>query len=222
MSIYQSVIPQDEFDPQKDKIAVMLRSFTIKKGTGIGDGRYSEPYFIFISIPESGNSKIDKIDLLTKSYPKTRKRVKNEMLGDGFQIYGPANPGEYLAFSVLVMESDEDVRKTGKTLDDVVKSNFVKVFKKVVTGINNPTAAIAFQVAEALGKEMAVLMSEDKDDSLFYTAGSLLRDKLGENSMPYKIQSVMNPSNAYVDLEIQVLPIAGDTKSKKKSRTVKL
>jgi hypothetical protein len=222
MSIYQSVIPHDEFDQMKDKIAVMLKSFTIKRSTGFRDTKYSEPYFIFIAIPESGNSNFEKIEILAKSHPKTRKKVKNEMLGDGYQIYGPANPGEYLAFSVLVMESDEDVRKSGETLDTLVKSNFSKVLKKVIAGVGTPASAAAVTVADALVKELATLMTKDKDDSLFYITGSLLRDVMGKDSIPYQIQTVINRSNEYVDLEIQVLPVAGDAKIRKKSRTVKL
>jgi hypothetical protein len=74
MSIYQEAIPYDEFNPMKDKIAVMLRAFTIRRGVGLGDRKYSEPYFICIAIPESGNAKLDKVELSTRYHPKTRRR----------------------------------------------------------------------------------------------------------------------------------------------------
>jgi hypothetical protein len=222
MSIYQEAIPYDEFNPMKDKIAVMLRAFTIRRGVGLGDRKYSEPYFICIAIPESGNAKLDKVELSTRYHPKTRRGVKQEMAGEGIQIYGPANPGEYLAFSILVMESDEDVRKAGETIEELVKSNFAKALGKVVAGVATPTAAVALEVAERLVREVARLMSKDKDDELFYLPGSLLRDVLGEGKVPYQVQEVLTRSNDHVELEIQVLPIDGDTKSRKKSRTVKL
>ena len=47
------------------------------------------------------------------------------MLGDGHLLYGPANPGEFVALSVLIMECDRDMRKLGEELDRVVKSKAV-------------------------------------------------------------------------------------------------
>jgi len=68
-------------------------------------------------------------------FPKVRKGATVRMLGDGHLLYGPANPGEFVAMSVLIMESDRDLRTLGDELDKIVKS------KAVDLGVKAPGSA---------------------------------------------------------------------------------
>lgn len=220
MSVFKSVVPLDEFSPVNDKIAVMLRSFTIKKRIGVGDNKYSEPYFVTIAIPQNKKFEFKNVEFATKFYPKTRRNAKIEALADGIQIFGPANPGEFLAFCVLVMESDEDVRQAGELLDVTLKSGFADAAFAAL-GTINPTVALATQLTETLAKLIANQMRKNKDDQIFLTSGTLLRDVMGGKSLPFHINEVMKPCNDFVDLEIQIFPVSSSNKSKKKTFTIK-
>ena len=49
-------------------------------------------------------------------FPKVRPKSTVTMLGDGHLLYGPKQPGEFVALSVLMMESDADIRNTAKVV----------------------------------------------------------------------------------------------------------
>ena len=42
-------------------------------------------------------------------------------------MYGPKNPGKFVALSVLLMESDGDMRELGETIKGIVKSSTVEL-----------------------------------------------------------------------------------------------
>jgi hypothetical protein len=219
MSVFKSVVPVEEFDPFKDKIAVMLRSFKIKKKVGMGDRKYSEPYFITIAIPQNKALAFQNVEFTTRHFPKIRRGAKTPFLGYGMQIYGPANPGEFLAFSVLVMESDQDVRKAGESLRAALDSDFAQTAFSTL-GTINPSVAIATKLAEQLARLIAERMKKNEDDEVFLTSGALLRDVMDAENKAFHIQEMMFPSNDYVDLEIEVLPVAGTVKAKKRISTL--
>jgi hypothetical protein len=56
MTLSNASMPNKDFNPNKDKIALMLKAFTIlSKDAGLGKKNrlYSEPYFVGLSLSES-------------------------------------------------------------------------------------------------------------------------------------------------------------------------
>jgi hypothetical protein len=90
------------------------------------------------------------------------------MLGDGHLLYGPANPGEFVAMSVLIMESDRDIRKLGDELDKLVKSKAVDLGLKAILAAN-PGSGAVLGVLKEMTQYIAGALKNNKDDELFRT-----------------------------------------------------
>ena len=80
------------FDPNKDKIAITVPSFTFKKGSAyllfedITDLIYSEPYLVNIAIDSQG-IKQEALNFNFAEYVNIRRGGTVEMIGDGHLIY---------------------------------------------------------------------------------------------------------------------------------------
>jgi len=102
------------FDPHQDKIAITVPKFEfLKNSEGFLMQPYNEPYILSFAVDSSGRSE-PRLDFNFEPFYKVRPGDTVKMLGDGLLLYGPRNPGEFVALSVLVMESDEDVRKRAR------------------------------------------------------------------------------------------------------------
>jgi hypothetical protein len=190
------------FNPQTDKIAITIPEFTLKKS---GDGpfsKYSEPYIVSMAIDESGSAN-PSIDFNIMPFPKVGRGGNVKILGDGHLVYGPKNPGEYVALSILVMESDNDLRGLGEQLKETVNHQAVELGMTAIIAANPGSAAIV-----GILKELTNLVSEqlqkNKDDELFRVSGSFLQG----GSVPYHInREYTDFKNDYISLALRVIPL---------------
>jgi len=191
------------FDPMKDKIAITLPDFTLKKNSDSIFGKYNEPYIVSLAVDDSGIS-TPKIMFNCMPFPKVKPGNSVNMLGDGHLIYGPKNPGQYVALSILVMESDSDMRDLGSKIEKIVNHKAVSLGMAAVIAANPGSAAI-MGILKELTQLVAGTLKENKDDELFRTEGTFLRD----HAAPYHInRKYSNLGNDYIDMSLQILPLS--------------
>ena len=191
------------FNPQSDKIAVVVKEFTLKRKSEIFFDRYSEPYIVSMAIDEGGANN-PSIDFNILPFPNVRKGDKISFDGQGHLIYGPDNPGQFLAYSILFMESDKDVRNFGKLVEDIMKSEAVKIGAKALL-VAAPTYSTAITILQKLTEFIAVQLQENKDDELFRRNGTLLRDVIPA----YDILRTYESENDFINTKTSVIPLTG-------------
>ena len=191
------------FNPLSDKIAVVVKEFTLKRKSEIFFDRYSEPYIVSMAIDEGGANN-PSIDFNILPFPNVRKGDKISFDGQGHLIYGPDNPGQFLAYSILFMESDKDVRNFGKLVEDIMKSEAVKIGAKALL-VAAPTYSTAITILQKLTEFIAVQLQENKDDELFRRNGTLLRDVIPA----YDILRTYESENDFINTKTSVIPLTG-------------
>lgn len=189
------------FNPNKDKIAITIPEFTLLRNVDGIFQRYNEPYITSVAVDASGKEN-PKIDFNFMPFPKVAKGGTVTMLGDGHLVYGPKNPGDFVAISVLVMENDKDIQDLGKTVEKIVKSKAVDLGMKALI-LANPGSAAVLGILKELTHFVAGLLKENSDDELFRTEGTFLRG----HPVPYHINRAYEVGNDYVSLNLNVLPM---------------
>jgi hypothetical protein len=189
------------FDPKKDKIAITIPKFTLLKRADGPFQKYSEPYIVSVAIDESGKA-TPKIDFNCMPFPKVAKGGTVTMLGDGHIIYGPKNPGEFVAISVLVMEDDKEIRQLGKDIETVVKSTAMDLGIKAIM-VANPGAATVLGILKELTQLVAGFLKNNKNDELYRTEGTFLRGQ----PVPYHIDRSYDIGNDFVNLNMNIIPL---------------
>ncbi len=191
------------FDPNNDKIAITIPEFTLKKHADGIFQRYNEPYIVSVAIDAEGKAD-PQIDFNFMPFPKVRAGGSVKMLGDGHMIYGPKNPGEFVAVSILMMENDQDIRDLGKRIETIVKSKAVDLGIKGIVAAA-PGSAAVMAILKELTQLVAGFLKENKDDELFRTEGTFLKG----HSVPYHINRSYVMGNDYIDLNVNILPLKG-------------
>lgn len=148
-------------------------------------------------------------------FPKVAKAGTVTMLGHGHIVYGPKNPGEFVAISVLIMECDRDMQKLGKLLDDVVKSKAVELGIKAVVAAN-PGAATVLGLLKELTQLVAGVLRNNEDDELFRTEGTFLR----AHAVPYHIDRSYEIGNEFVNLYLNIIALTEHNKEGPKPKAI--
>jgi hypothetical protein len=190
------------FNPSTDKIAITITEFTLKKSADGIFGKYNEPYIVSLAIDEHGANN-PKIDFNIMPFPKVAVGGKVKMLGDGHLLYGPKNPGQFVALSVLIMESDSDMRELGGRIAEIVGSKAVELGVGAIVSANPGSAAI-LGILKELTQLVAGELTQNKDDELFRIEGTFLRD----HQVPYHVnRAYTGLGNDYIDLTMQIIPL---------------
>lgn len=191
------------FDKLASKLAITIPYFKLlKSADGVleGNNRYNEPYIVSLAVDQAGPLPAVAFNLMP--FPKVKPGESVQMLGDGHLIYGPKNPGDFVAVSVLVMESDSDVREKGEALEQFVKSKAVDLGLAAVTAANAPAGTI-LGILKELTQFIAGRLKSNQDDELFRTEGTFLRDDI----VPYHINRSYTPSNSFVSMQLKIIPL---------------
>ena len=206
----------ENFNSKEDKIAVVVKEFTLKrKSEGLFD-RYSEPYIVSMAIDEGGANN-PSIDFNILPFPNVKKGDKITFDGQGHLIYGPENPGQFLAYSILFMESDKDVRDFGLLVEDIMKSEAVNIGAKAWLAAA-PTYSTAITVLLKLTELIAIKLQKNKDDELYRRNGTLLRDV----TPPYDILRTYESENDFINTKTTVVPLQQSNKMGAQTKKVKL
>jgi hypothetical protein len=190
------------FNRATDKIAITVPEFTFKKGGGsITDWLYSEPYLVTLAI-DSQLVTQESLNFNFVEFPNVRSGNTVKMLGDGHLVYGPSNPGEFVAVSVLLMESNSQDKELGKIIGEFVKSGAVEIGVTAAIAAN-PGAGTALKLVKEVTAFVSDQMKEKKDTPLYRVEGIFLRD----TSVPYSVNRQITSGNEFADLSVKVIPL---------------
>lgn len=195
------------FNSNTDKIAITVPEFTFKKGAGsilfedITDLIYSEPYLVTVAI-DSHNVSQSSLNFNFIEYPNIRRGGTVKMLGDGHLVYGPGNPGEFVAVSVLLMESSREDKDLGEKVKAIVESKAVQLgITAAIT--TNPTMSLALDLMLQLTKLIGDQLQQSQDTYLNHAAGVFFRD----SSVAYSVNRQFINPNDFADLTVKVIPL---------------
>ena len=192
----------NQFDPNSDDIAVVIKEFTLKKKADIFFDKYSEPYITSIAISEK-DAQSGSLSFNSLPFPNVRKGDTLSFDGVGHLIYGPSNPGSFLAYSILFLESDKDVREFGATLESIVQSKAVKLGAKALMAAA-PSYGTAAMLLQEITQFVAVQLKKNKDDELYRRNGTWLQDMIP----PYDILRTFKGENDYISAKTSVIPLS--------------
>ena len=192
------------FDKMNDSIAITLKRFKLLKSSeGLANlaNPYNEPYLVSLAVDAKGSA-APGIEFSAMPFPKVRRGQTVNFVGDGHLLYGPKNPGTFVACSVLFMESDSDVRNLGEVIERLVKNKATDLGMKVIMAAH-PGAAGTLAILKELTQFVAGELKNNKDDELMRTEGTFLRD----HPAPYHVNRQYTIQNDYVETDWQVIPL---------------
>ncbi|MEM7628564.1 MAG: hypothetical protein AAF995_02600 [Planctomycetota bacterium] len=204
------------FDKHASKIAITIPYFHLvgdpnpkgpfRFGERARDGKYNEIAFVTMAIDANGVVQ-RQLDFNVADFPNVRVGDRQDMLGHGTLIYGPRNPGDFVAVSVLAIERDRDVRDLGKSVEQIVKSKAVELGAGAAMAAN-PTAGLVVTILRELTELVARSMQENKDDRIYWTNGTYFRDRL----VPYDVERQLNTrvevaGNHLIEFGIKVIEL---------------
>jgi hypothetical protein len=204
------------FNPQEDKIAVVVKQFTLKKGSEGLFGRNNEPYIISIAIDQGGAENAN-LAINSNSFPNVREGDTVSFDGQGHLIYGPKNPGEFLVYAILFMESDRDVREFGATMENVINSEATQIAMKALL-LAQPTYGTALTLIEKLSQLVAQKLKHNKDDELYLRTGTLLRDV----TPAYDMLRTYKGGNQYIECHTSIIPLVKSNRLGEQVRAVEI
>lgn len=195
------------FNKHTDEIAITIPAFRMRKSADLGK---NEIGIITIAIDANGVSNPTP-SVFTNSFfiPNVKKWTWVKFGGQGRIVYGPKNPGSFVYYNVLFVESDQDVREFGDTLQEIFDSSEAKTIIQTLATIN-PTALLITSVVSALGKLVGKILSKNKNDLIYSTEGSFFQ---GTNP-PYNIGDQFNTVGDHIECEIKVLPLIANNEEK--------
>jgi hypothetical protein len=190
------------FKKDQDKIAVVVKDFTLKRKSEIFFDRYSEPYIVSMAVDQNGAAN-PSIDFNALAFPNVKKGDTISFDGQGHLIYGPKHPGEFVAYSVMFMESDKDIRNFGQEMEKIIKSEAVNIGAKALLAAA-PTYSTAITVIQKIAELVAEKMQRNKDDELYRRNGTLLRDV----TPPFEILRTYKSENDFISTNIKIVPLS--------------
>lgn len=204
------------FDRHADPIAITIPYFELLKNADGPFQRRSEPYIVSLAVDQAGGSG-PSIDTNALPFPHVRVGSTVEMLGHGHLLYGPRHPGEWVALSVLFMESDQDLRDLGAKVESIVQSRATELAINAVLAAQ-PQYGTVIAILKELTGLVAQSLKADKDDELFRTEGVFLRDY----PVPFDVNRSYVHSNEFIRTKIQVLPLSQDNGQAKTPRAISI
>jgi hypothetical protein len=188
------------FNKHTDEIAITIPEFRMRKSADLGK---NEIGIVTMAIDASGEANPTPM-LYTNSFfiPKVKRWTWVKFGGEGRIVYGPKNPGSFVYYSVLFVESDQDVREFGNTVSNIFNSGETQGVIKALTAAN-PTASLVSTVVSELGKLVGKLLSENKNDLIFGTEGSFFRDL----DPPYNIGDEFSTLGEHIECKVRVVPL---------------
>lgn len=189
-----------EFNAEKDSIAITIPGFRMRHTADLGK---NEIFILTLAIDEGGESNPKPSLFVNKLIiPKVKKWNWVNLGGHGRIVYGPANPGSFVYYTIMFIEGDEDVRNIGNTIDQVFSSEEAKGIINLLSTVNPTTQLVTF-VLSSLVTLVGKIMKTNKDDIIFTTEGSFFRDV----EPPYNIGDSFNTLNHHIECIVKVFPL---------------
>ena len=194
------------FDKNQDKIAITVSRFKLNRSSdgplGTEHLCSNEPYLITLAVDAHGIAQ-PILGFNSASYPNVREGDEVKMLGHGHLVYGPGNPGSWVAASVLLLESDGGVRRAGESLEAIIASAAKDAGLRTVLS-SNPTALAVSSVLFSVGGLVARVLEANRDDQLLRTQGVFFRDE----KVPFCVNRRLTRSNRMAEIDLDVIPLS--------------
>jgi hypothetical protein len=191
----------NDFNPNEDKIAVVVKEFTLLEGSDSIFDDDNEPYIVSFAIDEEGVRNAE-IAINTIPFPNVQKGDTVTFDGQGHLVYGPKNPGEFLTYAILFMESDGEYRDLGAQIKSIASSNAAEIIKTIALAAN-PTYGVALNLIQGLASVVADQMIKNNDDPLYKREGILLRDV----TPSYDILRSFTGRNKKIECRTSIIPM---------------
>ncbi|MCG8475781.1 MAG: hypothetical protein MI784_09955 [Cytophagales bacterium] len=201
------------FDKTNDQIALTIPKFRLRHSPDL-IGK-NEVYIISIAVDEHGlaNPRTAlNVDVGIKNVfiPNMKRWSWHYFGGDGYLIYGPKNPGSYLSYAILYMESNKKSRNIGREIHEFLSSDKGKDSLETFAGLVTDNIAKFNVVTTALkgvADVLAFFLQNNGDKYLDFNCGTLFRD-LADGSEPYHAGEVMHrPPTHFIEDCIAVKPL---------------
>ncbi len=194
------------FDKNTSPIAITIPKFKLlNKVSRPFEGSYNEPYIVSLFL-DAKNTAAPAIGFNISPFVNVAAGDTVTMLGDGHLVYGPENPGEFLAVSILFMESNSDIRAVGDMLTSIIQSEAVNLGIAAIILANPGAAGIAAIVKELSGL-VSKALSQTSDTETFRIDGVFLRD----SNPPFDIDTPTIASNYYIEATITSISLNPDS-----------
>ena len=194
----------EPFDPQNDKIAISLLRFKMLKKPGLF-GRYFEPYIVsFAADSDAASQASPALEFATIPFSRLRVGQEKKFAGHGRFIYQPKNPGEFVAYSMLFMESEEETREIASTVKNLFAQNDTKSLLQGIIAAAVPQLSVALKLVQQATVLTASVLEKTRDKELFVSEGGFLRDAPGA---PYDISTSTVDQNDFIECETSVIPL---------------
>jgi hypothetical protein len=198
------------FDRNTDKIAITVPCFTFKKAAAntlledIYDLLTYEPYLLTIAIDSNGIQH-NQLAFNFTEFPNTKRNSKIEMIGDGHLVYGPGNPGEYVAISIIVMESARETIQAGKRLESILNSESVQSSIKDVVAIMKSVSKtdIFLDLTRKISQIVVSDLISTRDRHIHRLDGIFFRDR----DVPFSINRQFTHGNDFAEVSVKVIPL---------------
>ncbi len=192
------------FDKVTSKLAITVPWIELhlsSDGIRRRNWHYNEPYIVSFAVDSHGTAE-PRVVFNINDFPNVQRGDRVEMIGDGHLVYGPAQPGEFVAVSILLMEKDQDVRDLGAAIEEVASSEATGLGLKTVLSAN-PSAVVVSRLLQSLADVVANRLKKNSDDRLLRIEGTFLRD----SGTPYSINRLFIRRNSFAEIAVKVIPL---------------
>ncbi|KAA1047670.1 hypothetical protein [Pseudocitrobacter sp. 73] len=187
------------FNPLKDHTSIVLTDLRIKKSFDPGRN-YIDPYLIAIVT----DKKDGVLRMSSKRFDFPNVKVYERIITSDstFSLYGPGNPGEFVTTTLMLMESDSDIRIVGQQLDDLISGTAEEV-GAVAALSGNPSAIAITALAQKILQGVAKVLQQNKDDQICFVYDTWFQGELP----PYGINQYKIHSSSVADVTLRVSPL---------------
>lgn len=186
------------FNPLEDNIAVFMTTLRIRKPFDFGN--HLEPYIVVIATDKKDNA--IRMNVSHFAFPGAKIYQQIITPDNAILLYGPANPGEFLTLSIMLLDSDADIQNAGKQLEAAINTSAIAA--DVIARLTaNPTAMVATTLAEEVLQGIAHIMQQNKDDPIMFVHDSWLQGL----TPPYGINQYKLHASDSAEISLRVSPI---------------
>ena len=189
------------FNKNEDKIALVVKDFVLHEPYGWVPDKFTEAYCLSFAVDQVGMA-TPSLYVNALHFPKVARGERLSFIGDGHLVYGPKNPGDFMVYSMVFMESRFDVHHISKTIDDLVKDKAREIFLKSALAAN-PGPEEVEELLNKLTDLVTTALHKHIDDQLIRRTGILTRDFVP----PYNLLRAHTHKSALIEFNSAVIQL---------------
>ncbi|MCC7145643.1 MAG: hypothetical protein IT443_04285 [Phycisphaeraceae bacterium] len=199
-------------------IAVTLTRLCLpKRYEDVVDGDFEQPYLVCMAMDQASRRNLC-LYYSFLPFPKLAGGGAVRLLDQGYPLYGPSTPGDFVLLTLMVMESERNLQTLNAQLADLIGS------QSAALGLPSALADSEYRPSDLLTmlKELTDFLTgtltATSDNELFRLQISFFRD----DPIPYQLNREYDLGNDYVDLTLRICPMANNITLFPRLRTINL